>query len=83
MSYTNDLKPLFLRLPQVCRFLGVGRSAVYSLLKRDPTFPRPVTITGTAKGWRREELEKWAATRPVASTIKSDSNQQAAQAAGQ
>ncbi|MXX26937.1 MAG: AlpA family phage regulatory protein [Caldilineaceae bacterium SB0668_bin_21] len=84
MSSTNDLKPIFLRLPQACQFLGIGRSALYKLLKTDPTFPRPVTIVGAAQGWRVSELEQWAATRPPASTFRPDPNQPAAQqAAGQ
>ena len=60
MSASNDPKPIFLRLPDVQRVLGIGRSTVYNNLAADPTFPRPVKLGKRAVGWRRTEIEAWA-----------------------
>ena len=59
-----DPKPLLLKIFEVQRLLRVGRSTVYKLLAEDPDFPRPVKVTSKAVAWRREDLEKWVASRP-------------------
>ena len=53
------LQPVILRLTEVERFLGLGRTAIYNLREKDPTFPRPVQLTDKAIGWRRKDLESW------------------------
>ena len=58
--------PILMRLPEVMRTLGVGRTTVYKLLHEDPDFPRPVRLGERAVAWKRTELEAWAAGLPRA-----------------
>lgn len=63
-----------IRLPEVKRLTGYGRSTIYNRLNPkskgyDPDFPRPVSLSpfGAArgiKGWRMSEVMHWCATRP-------------------
>ena len=78
----HEIQPILLRLAEVQRFLRIARTTIHTLLKQDPTFPRPVQITGKAIGWRREELEEWANNLPPART-HSPAPDQPAQAASQ
>lgn len=38
---------------------GVHRSTLYRWLRDDPTFPRPVMLSGGCVRWRIAELEAW------------------------
>lgn len=51
---------LLLSTPDVLQMLGrKSRSSLQELIKRDPTFPRPVRIPGGRPQWRRTELEEY------------------------
>lgn len=41
-----------------------SRQAIRDLMKRDPTFPRPVQLPGSYKAWRRAELMAWIEKLP-------------------
>ena len=55
---------LFLRMRQVTRLTGLGRSTIYRLVAQDG-FPAPVRLAGRAIAWRRDDLERWSASRPT------------------
>ena len=56
-----------IRLPAVLKRVGMGRTAVYGLIK-EGKFPRPVKV-GTASAWIDVEITHWieqlAAHRPL------------------
>jgi prophage regulatory protein len=54
--------PRFLRLKEVCRLTGLGRSYIYQL-QANKQFPQSVKIGVRAVGWVEEEVRKWAAER--------------------
>lgn len=54
-----------LRLPQVEMLIGMSRSSIYRL-ERLGRFPERVKISDRAVGWRRDQLERWLASRPTA-----------------
>ena len=56
----------FYRITDVMARLNLGTSAIYRLLRRDPTFPRQVKLASRAVAWRRDEIEEWIANRPLA-----------------
>ena len=56
-----------LRLPEVCRRLGLGRTSIYRQMAADPTFPRPVRVTEHAVAWVEVEVEAFIAARIAAS----------------
>ena len=56
----------FYRLDDLMARLNLGSSAIYRLLRRDPTFPRQVKLAIRAVAWRRDEIEEWIANRPLA-----------------
>ena len=56
---------LLLRMAAVIQATGLGRSTIYKLIAQDK-FPLPVQLTGRAVAWRRADLERWSATRPMA-----------------
>ncbi|MFT3906769.1 MAG: AlpA family transcriptional regulator [Steroidobacteraceae bacterium] len=51
-----------LRLPDVCRATGLGRSMVYQL-EASNQFPRRVKIGARAVGWIEEEIQSWLSDR--------------------
>lgn len=51
-----------LRLPEVVRRTGKGRSAIYRAIA-DGSFPTPVAIGDRARAWRSDEIEAWIANR--------------------
>ena len=57
-------KPTFFRIRDVQAYLNLSIASIYSLMDRDPTFPRSIKITKKAVAWRRSEIEEWARSRP-------------------
>jgi len=51
-----------LRLPEVCKTTGLGRSMVYQL-EAVQRFPARVRISDRAVGWVEEEVQAWLAER--------------------
>ena len=51
-----------LRLPQVCRVTGLGRSMIYQL-DAEQRFPHRVRIGLRAVGWGESEVQAWLAKR--------------------
>ena len=50
--------PMFYRMREVLRMTALSRSTLYRRIA-DGTFPAPVSLGGSAKGWRRSDLEEW------------------------
>ena len=51
-----------LRLPQVCKATGLGRSMIYQL-ESERRFPCRVRIGARAVGWVEAEVQSWLAGR--------------------
>lgn len=51
-----------LRLPDVCRATGLGRSMIYQL-EAESQFPRRVRIGARAVGWIEAEVQSWLRER--------------------
>jgi prophage regulatory protein len=47
-----------LRLPEVEVMVGLGHSIIYEKIA-EGTFPPPVELTPTARGWVESEIEDW------------------------
>lgn len=54
-----------LRRPEVQARAGLGRSALYAMIRRGE-FPAPVRLTGSAVGWRESDVAAWIDSRPTA-----------------
>ena len=53
-----------LRLPAVLNRVGLGKTALYALIRRGH-FPRPVQLSAArAVGWRVEDVDEWLQARP-------------------
>ncbi|WP_127995718.1 helix-turn-helix transcriptional regulator [Piscinibacter defluvii] len=63
---TEATPPAILRLPEVMRLTGLGRSTIYRLLAAGQ-FPSPVQLSVRAVGWRRSDVDHWTAERPQVS----------------
>jgi prophage regulatory protein len=63
---TEVVRPAILRLPDVMRLTGLGRSTIYRLLAAGQ-FPSPVQLSVRAVGWRRSDVDNWTAERPQVS----------------
>ena len=48
----------FLRLPEVMRTVGLGRSAIYERVSRNE-FPKPVALSGRAVAWVSSDIQMW------------------------
>jgi prophage regulatory protein len=60
----NSLGVRILRLPEVCRVVGIGRSMVYQL-ESEGRFPRRVRIGLRAVGWVDKEIQAWVTQRAL------------------
>jgi predicted DNA-binding transcriptional regulator AlpA len=49
---------------EVACLLGVHPGSIDRYRRRDPTFPPPYWLTGCTPRWKRDEVEKWLASRP-------------------
>ena len=63
MDARKSSRPIqILRLPEVCKTTGLGRSMVYQL-EAAQRFPARVRISDRAVGWVEEEVQGWLAER--------------------
>lgn len=53
-----------IRLPEVCRQAGFGKSAIYEMIAAG-TFPEPVKV-GCASRWSQLEVQEWIAQQKAA-----------------
>lgn len=75
MNMQTQAPALLLSTPDVLQMLGrKSRSGLHDLLKRDPTFPRPVQLPGGRPQWRRDELLGWIENLPKVE-LKKDGDQ--------
>jgi prophage regulatory protein len=65
-SQKDARKIQILRLPDVCKATGLGRSMVYQL-EAEQRFPARVRIGERAVGWLEDEIQGWLAERIVLS----------------
>jgi prophage regulatory protein len=47
-----------LRLPEVCRRVGLGKSMIYDMIRQD-RFPPPYKISPFASRWSEREVVAW------------------------
>ena len=59
-----------LRLKEVCKLTGLGRSFIYQL-QAEEQFPHSIKIGVRAVGWLEVEVREWVATRTRLSRTKS------------
>ena len=52
----------FMRLTEVIRDTGLGRSSIYKRIAQGE-FPKPVPLGGRAVGWVSDEVEAWILER--------------------
>jgi prophage regulatory protein len=57
-----SVMPRLMRLPEVLRQTGLGRSSIYSYIKHG-LFPGPIKIGLRASAWRSEEIGRWVEQR--------------------
>ena len=61
-SSATDGRSRILRLKEVCKFTGLGRSFIYQL-QADDQFPRSIKIGVRAVGWLEHEVQEWVERR--------------------
>jgi prophage regulatory protein len=66
----------FLRLPQVCSRIGLGRSTILALVK-ERVFPEPVKLSARAVAWSSNAVQAWIDQR-IAAKMESSHQQQMA-----
>jgi prophage regulatory protein len=54
--------PRMLRLPDVVKRVGLGRSSIWKMVKAH-TFPMPLRLAQRAVGWPSEEVDQWVQAR--------------------
>jgi len=55
---TDPAPSQILRMREVLRLTGLGRTTVHVLVKAGE-FPEPVHLTATARGWRARDVLDW------------------------
>jgi prophage regulatory protein len=51
-----------LRLPEVKRLTGLGRSSIYEMMKKG-LFPQSITLGHRAVGWMVQDVRSWLEAR--------------------
>lgn len=69
-------KPVFLRFKQVSERVGLGRSAIYKMI-REGNFPAPIKIGVQAVAWQESDIVEWCEQR-IATSRSAFSNKQLA-----
>lgn len=59
---TNNVAPLFYRLPQVKARLGISQSSVWLWIRKGK-FPKPVKLSENTTAWNAAEIDAWAQSR--------------------
>ena len=54
-----------LRMPEVIRLVGLGRSTIYEMIAKG-NFPRPVSLGRRAVGWIAGDIRNWLQNRQAA-----------------
>ena len=60
----NENEDRLLKLPEVCRIVGISRMTVY-LRMDDAGFPRPLDIGGNSVRWRESDVRAWVNALPL------------------
>ena len=55
------------RLPDVERISGKKRSTIYRDMDQG-VFPHPVQLGAQSVAWRKSDLDRWIASRPIVAT---------------
>ena len=58
MSFEQEKPERFVKLDEVCRRAGLGKTMIYALIK-DGRFPPPYKISPFAARWSERELVAW------------------------
>jgi prophage regulatory protein len=61
-GYPEPRNARLLRLPEVKRQVGLGRSSIYAKAKAGE-FPAPVNLGGRAVAWLDHEIQSWIDAR--------------------
>ena len=56
----------FLRLPEVKKMTGLGRTSIYAQMNAG-LFPQSVSLGGRSVGWLYSEVQQWMAQRIASS----------------
>jgi prophage regulatory protein len=62
MNAQRSRAPTLLRLPEVCRRVGLTRSVIYRYIQGGQ-FPPPVRVGPRCSGWPDTEVDAWIAAR--------------------
>ena len=54
-----------LKLPEVTRITGIGRSNLYEMVK-EGRFPKPVKLSVRSVGWRQSDVNAWLSSLKAA-----------------
>jgi prophage regulatory protein len=54
--------PAILRMPDVCRAVGLHRNTIYRLIKARE-FPAAIHLTARSVGWAQSDIESWLELR--------------------
>ena len=64
----TSIEQAFYRPACACRYLGIGRTKLYTLSETDPDFPRKIRFGARCVGWTREQLDQWLSTKAAEAT---------------
>ncbi len=53
---------MFIRIKELEAMTGLPKSTIYRMA-REGRLPKPVKLAQRASGWRKSEIDQWAATR--------------------
>lgn len=60
MDEPIELPERFIKLPEVCRRVGLGKSMIYDMIKKE-RFPAPYKLSPFVSLWSEREIVAWIA----------------------
>jgi prophage regulatory protein len=70
-SQQHTVTPRVLRQREVCRQIGLGKSALYAAIQ-EGRFPQQVQLGPRAVGWLESEVSDWIAARAAERDIETE-----------
>lgn len=54
---------LLLQVNDIAEMLSVHPKTMYAYIKKDSSFPKPISLGPRMRRWRREDISNWIATK--------------------
>ncbi len=59
MEKTDVSEKLLLQVDDIAQMLSIHPKTLYALIKKDETFPKPISFGPRMRRWKPEDIKSW------------------------